>query len=147
MYHIVNEKHLFLYYMICRGLRFSVIQFFRITENTMFILKFVDLKHDFFLPAKRKKRLYFILVSIYTSTKVKSKRGERKTFGKQTIFSFGQHHYNTLHHLQPWRNNQLNNRKHHHRQNAMQYIPYFPQIHLKISPSKMILHKVFHLLS
>ena len=54
MYHIVNEKHLFLYYMICWGLRFSVIQFFRITENTMFILKFVDLKHDFFLPAKRK---------------------------------------------------------------------------------------------
>ena len=105
------------------------------------------LETRFFFASQKKKRLYFILVSIYTSTKVKSKRGERKTFGKQTIFSFGQHHYNTLHHLQPWRNNQLNNRKHHHRQNAMQYIPYFPQIHLKISPSKMILHKVFHLLS
>ena len=42
---------------------------------------------------------------------VKSKRGRKKNFDKQTIFSFGQHLYNTLHHLQPWRNNQRNNRE------------------------------------
>ena len=49
------------------------------------------------------------------------------TFGKQTIFSFGQHRYNTLHHLQPWRNCQQNNHEHHHQQNAMQHIPYIPK--------------------
>lgn len=75
----------------------------------------------------KKKRLYFILVSIYTSIKVKSKRGERKTLDKQTIFSFGQLRYNTLHHLQPWRNCQRNNHEHHHRQNAIQHIPYIPK--------------------
>lgn len=80
-----------------------------------------------YFAGQKKKRLYFILVSIYTSTKVKSKRGERKTFGKQTIFSFGQHRYNTLHHLLPLGSNHLNNHEHHHRQNAMQHIPYIPK--------------------
>lgn len=64
MYHIVNEKHLFLYYMICWGLRFSVIQFFRITENTKFILKFVDLKHERGTFAETNKRSKFILSAV-----------------------------------------------------------------------------------
>ena len=38
---------------------------------------------------QKKKQLYFILVFIYTSIKVKSKRGRKKNFDKQTIFSFG----------------------------------------------------------
>lgn len=93
---------------------------------------------------QKKNDFTLSFVSMYTSIKVKSKRGRKKGL---PYFSFGQHHYNTLHHLQPWRNNQQNNREYHHQQNAMQYIPYFPQTHLPISPSKMILHKVFHLLS
>lgn len=81
------KKYQFLYYMICCGLGFSVIQFFRITENTMFILKFVDLKHDFFADQK-KKRLYFILVFIYTSIKVKSKRWRKKNIRQANDFFF-----------------------------------------------------------
>ena len=72
-------------------------------------------------------QLYFIPVFIYTSIKVKSKRGRKKNIRQANDFSFGQHRYNTQHHLQPWRNNQRNNREHHHRQNAMQYISYIPK--------------------
>lgn len=64
MYHIVNEKASIsiLYDML--GLRFSVIQFFRITENTKFILKFVDLKHERGTFAETNKRSKFILSAV-----------------------------------------------------------------------------------
>lgn len=77
-----------------------------------------------YFAGQKKKRLYFIRVFIYTFIKAKSKRGRKKGL---PYFSFGQHHYNTLHHLQPWRNNRRNNREHHHRQNTIQHIPYIPK--------------------
>ena len=83
------------------------------------------------LPTKRKNDFTLSSYPYIRPLKQSQKEGERKIFGKRTIFSFGQHRYNTLHHLQPWRNNQLKNHEHRHWQNAMQYIPYFPQIHLK----------------
>ena len=58
------KKHQFLYYMICCGLGFSVIQFFRITENPKFILKFVDLKHERGTFAETNKISKFILLPV-----------------------------------------------------------------------------------
>lgn len=50
--------------MICCGLGFSVIQFFRITENTKFILKYVDLKHERGTFAEINKKSKFILLAV-----------------------------------------------------------------------------------
>ena len=58
------KRHLFLYYMICWGLGFSVIQFFRITENTNFLLKFIDLKNERYTFAGTNKRSKFILLAV-----------------------------------------------------------------------------------
>ena len=111
--------------------------------NKQYIIRYINTNLKIRLAIQNENKLYFILVFIYTSIKVKSKRGRKKNFDKQTIFSFGQHLYNTLHHLQPWRNNQRNNREHHHRQNAMQYIPYFSLIHLKSALQKWFCTKFF----
>ena len=54
-----------------------------------------------YFASQKKKQLYFILVFIYTSIKVKSKRGRKKNIRQANDFSFGQHRYNALHHLQP----------------------------------------------
>lgn len=65
------------------------------------------------LPTKRKNDFTLSSYPYIRPLKQSKKEGE-KTFGKRTIFSFGQHRYNILHHLQPWRNNQQNNRERHH---------------------------------
>ena len=95
------------------------------------------------LPTKRKNDFTLSSYPYIRPLKQSQKEGERKIFGKRTIFSFGQHRYNTLHHLQPWRNNQLKNHEHRHWQNAMQYIPYFPQIHLTSALQKWFCTKFF----
>ena len=66
------------------------------------------------LPTKRKNDFTLSSYPYIRPLKQSQKEGERKIFGKRTIFSFGQHRYNTLHHLQPWRNNQLKNHEHRH---------------------------------
>lgn len=64
MYHIVNEKASIsiLYDML--GLKIFSYSIFRITENTKFILKFVDLKHERGTFAETNKRSKFILSAV-----------------------------------------------------------------------------------
>lgn len=52
------------------------------------------------LPTKRKNDFTLSSYPYIRPLKQSQKEGERKIFGKRTIFSFGQHRYNTLHHLQ-----------------------------------------------
>ena len=112
-----------------------------------------------YFASQKKKRLYFILVFIYTSIKVKSKRGRKKNIRQDSLGSF--HRQNSqikvfiMNRNMIFKNNIIFNlgevvseitaniTTDKMRCNTFHISPNTPQI----SPPKMILHKVFHLLS
>lgn len=109
----------------CLNFRISLNGFSK-SSNLPYVMV-IDCSSHSFSRVKVPLGVTTIPVFIYTAIKVKSKRGRKKNIRQANDFSFGQHRYNTQHHLQPWRNNQRNNREHHHRRYAMQYISYIPK--------------------